>query len=227
MGDSHLRGCAAKMITSLETLFDVCGIVKPGSNTESLIETAKVEVGKLTVNDFLIICSGTNDTDMNPSRNAFKNITDFIKSVNHTNIILISVPYRHDALVYSHVNNKIKALNSKFLKLAKVFGHVHIIEPANNRLLFIKHGLHLSELGKELLSNQLVLHILSVLEEVKVNANPITLGWYDKKLHVNVPLIDRPSHALTSTNYQLLTEQAPKRIKKLPVTRKDDFLWRI
>jgi hypothetical protein len=87
-----------------------------------------------------------------------------------------------------------------------------------------KHGLHLNELGKELPSNQLVLHILSVLQEVKVNANVITLGWYDKNLHVNVPSIDRTSHALTPTNYQLLTEQAPKRIKKLPVTRKDDFL---
>jgi hypothetical protein len=47
MGVSHLRGCAAKMITSLYTHFDVCGIVKPGSNTESLIETAKVKLENL------------------------------------------------------------------------------------------------------------------------------------------------------------------------------------
>ena len=47
MGDSHLRGCAAKLITSLDTRFDMCGNVKPRLNTESLIETAKVEVGKL------------------------------------------------------------------------------------------------------------------------------------------------------------------------------------
>ena len=178
------------------------------------------------MNDFLIICSGRNDTDMNPTRNAFKNSPDFIKSVNHTNIILISVPYRHDVQAYSHVNNKIKPLNSKLLKLAKIFNHVNIIEPANNRLLFTKHGLHLNELGKELLSNQLIVHILSVLE-VKVNANPVTLGWYAKNLHVHVPSIDRPSHALTATNYQMLTERAPKHIKKLPVTRKDYFLWGI
>jgi hypothetical protein len=178
MGDSHLRECAAKIIASLDTRFNVCGIVKPGSNTESLIEMVKGEVGKLTMNDFLIICSGTNDTDTNPSRNAFKNITDFIKSVNHTNIILISVPYRNDIPDYSHVNNKIKALNSKLLKTAKIFNHVNIIETSNNRLLFTKHGLHLKELGKELLSNQLVLHIFSVLGEVKVIVNPITLGWY-------------------------------------------------
>jgi len=227
IGDSHLRGCAVKMITSSDTRFDVCGIVKPGSNTELLIETAKSEVGKLTMNDFLIICSGTNGTDTNSSRNAFRNITNFIKSINYTNIILISVPCRHDLPAYSHVNNNIKTLNSKLLKLAKIFNHVNIIEPADNRLLFTKHGLHLNELGKELPSNQLALHILSVLEEVQVNANPITLGWYDENLHVNVPSIDEPSHALTPTNYHPLTEHVPKRIKKLPVTRKDDFLWGI
>ena len=188
----------------------MCGIVKPGLNTESLKETAKSEVGKLTMNDFLIICSGMNDTDMNSSRNAFRNIIDFIKSVNYTNIILISVPNRHDLPI---VYNNIKTLNSKLLKLAKILNHVNIIEPANDRLLFPKHRLHLNELGKELPSNQLTLHILSVLEEVKVNANPITLGWYDKNLYVNVPSIDRPSHMLTPTNYQLLSKQAPKRIK--------------
>ena len=161
--------------------------MKPGSNTESLIETANSEVGKLTMNDFLIICSGTNDTDTNSSRNAFRNVTNFIKSINYTNIILISIPYRHDLLAYSHVNNNIKILKSKLLKLAKIFNHVNIIEPANNRLLFTKHGLHLNELGKELLSNQLALHVLLVLEEEQVNANPINLRWYDENLHVNIP----------------------------------------
>jgi len=215
------------MIASLDPRFSVCGIVKPGSNTGSLIQTAKGEVENLTMNDFLIICSGTNDTDTNPSSNAFKNITDFIRSVNHTNVTLISVPYRHDIPDYSHVNNEIKTFNSKLLKLAKIFNHVNIIEPDNSRLLFTRHGLHLNELGKELLSNQLVLNIFSVLREVKVSVNPITLGWYDKNPHVNVPSMDRPSHTPTPINLQKLLEQAPKRTKKLPVTRKDDFLWEI
>ena len=96
-----------------------------------------------------------------------------------------------------------------------MFSHVNIIEPANNRFLFTRHGLHLNESGKEVLFNQLVLHIFSVLEEVSVN--PITFGWYDKKLHVNASSVERTS----------LTEQTPKCIKKLPVKRNDDFLWGI
>jgi hypothetical protein len=54
MGESHLRGCAAKMIASLDARFDVCGVVKPGSVTGTLMETAKGDLGKLTMNDILI-----------------------------------------------------------------------------------------------------------------------------------------------------------------------------
>jgi lysophospholipase L1-like esterase len=156
----------------------VCGVVKPGSVSGTLLEAAKGDLGKLTMNDFLIVCSGTNDIDRNNSSNAFKNNTNFIKSVNHINITLICVPYRHDVTDYSHVNNMIKCFNSKLLKLAKIFSHVSIDEIVNSRLLFTKHGLHLNESGKELSSHQLALHIFSLLEEISLN--PIILGWYDK-----------------------------------------------
>ena len=114
MGDSNMRGCAARLIASLDARFEVCGVVKLGSVTGTLIETAKGD-GKLTINDFLIICSGTNDIDRNYSRNAFENITNFIKNVNHTNIILVSVPYRYDVMDYSPVNSTIKSFNNKLL----------------------------------------------------------------------------------------------------------------
>jgi hypothetical protein len=192
------------MIASLDAHFDVCGVVKPRSVTGSVMKTAKSDVGKLTMNDLLITCSGTNDIDRNHSGNAFKNITNFIKSVNHTNIILISVPHRRDVTDYSHVNSMIKSFNRKLLTLAKIFSQVSIIEIVNNRLLFTKHGLHLNDSGKESVSNQLVLHIFSILEEVSVN--PITLGWYDENLQVNVSSIARFSHAVTPINSQLSTE---------------------
>jgi hypothetical protein len=74
---------------------------------------------------------------------------------------------------------------------------------------------------KNYYQNQLALYIFSLLEEVSVK--PITLGWYDKNLQVNVSSITSPSHAHTPINNQLSIEQASKHIKKLPVTRKDDF----
>ena len=130
-----LRGGAARLIASLYARFDVCGVLKPGSNTGSLIETAKYDVEKLTMNDFLIICSGTNDIDRNYPTKAFKNITNFIKNVNHTNIILVSVPYRYDAKEYTYVNSTIKSFNNKLLKFTKLFSHVSTVAVVNNRLL--------------------------------------------------------------------------------------------
>jgi hypothetical protein len=93
----------------------------------------------------------------------------------------------------------------------------------NNRFLFTKHGFHLNELGKELLLNQLVSHILSILEEDR--CKPIILGLYGKNLQVNDSLIVKSAH--THINSQLEKEQIPRRNRKVPITMKDDFLWEI
>jgi hypothetical protein len=43
IGDSHVRGCAASMVASLDERFEVCGVVKPGSLTESISGIMKEE----------------------------------------------------------------------------------------------------------------------------------------------------------------------------------------
>ena len=82
------------MIASLDERSDVQGVVKPGLVTGILMETVKGDFDRLTLNDFLIVCSGTNDTDNNYPNAAFSNITNLIKSINHTNIIIVCVPHR-------------------------------------------------------------------------------------------------------------------------------------
>lgn len=108
----------------------------------------KDEVRNLTKNDFLIICSRANDTDRNDSKTAFKNIVNFIKNVNNTNIVLISASLSHNILKYSYVNSLTKLFNSKLHKLARAFRHVTLAQIFNNRLLFTKHGFHLNKPGK-------------------------------------------------------------------------------
>jgi cell fate (sporulation/competence/biofilm development) regulator YmcA (YheA/YmcA/DUF963 family) len=160
--------------------------------------------------------------DRNDYKNAFRNITNFIKSVSNTDIVLTNVPIRYDLCESSEVNNKIKTFNKKLLKLAKIFSHVSIIETDTSRLLFTKLGMHLNKADKELLSNQLVLHIFAMLKEISVI--PISLGRYDKP-QANVSL--KASQVITSKNGQLAIEQELKCVRKVPVTRKDDFLWEV
>ena len=71
-------------------------------------------------------------------------------------------------------------------------------------------------MGKKLLTNKLALQIFSLLGGVK--ATPIPLGWYNKNLQVISP---------TPMKDQLTADQMPKRIRKLPLTWKEDFFMEI
>jgi hypothetical protein len=78
-----------------------------------------IDVNKLTKKDFLIVCSGSNDANSNGLDKVFHVVTSFVRSLNHTNAILVNIPHRHD-LVSSNVNNEIKIFNRKSGKLAKM-----------------------------------------------------------------------------------------------------------
>ena len=67
--------------------------------------------------DLMVICSGCNDYELNEFSSTFQNITNFIKTNNHTNIILISVPFRYDLLNSTAVNSSISNVNRKLKKL--------------------------------------------------------------------------------------------------------------
>jgi hypothetical protein len=190
LGDSHVRGYAAYMKMFLSTQFEISGYIKPGAPSKRIIETAGNTIDKFTMDDFVFLCIGSNDINVNDTRKVFQDVTKFVKSVNQTNIILISIPYRHDIvnpLIKNEINNEIKILNRKLHKLAKAFLHVNVIDVDSNRELFTTHGLHLNNLGKEMLSNRLLCHIYSALKET--TATLIALEWQDSKLQA------KPFHA--------------------------------
>jgi len=164
------------------------------------------------MNDLLPICSGTNDIYRNYSSKALKNIIKFIKNVNYTNITIVNVPYRYDVKDYPYVNSMIKAFNSKLLKLTIRFNHVSTVTIVNNRLLSTKHGLHLNRSGKELLSNQLALYIISLLEADPINPKP--LGCYDKNSRVVTE-----NSLSCEINQERPSNGNSNRKRKTPVTR--------
>jgi hypothetical protein len=129
----------------LNEQFEVLGYVKPGASSKSVMESEKSDIGKLTVDDFLIMCNGSNDAERSDLRKVFHDVINFVKCVKHTNVILVSNPYRYD-LISSHINSEIKNFNRKLCKLAKILSHVNVIEIGNNRQLFTTHGLHLNGL---------------------------------------------------------------------------------
>jgi hypothetical protein len=94
----------------------------------------------------------------------------------------------------------------------------------NNRIAFNQHIWHFNGLGRELLSKQLVHHVDSVLKETAVY--PITLGQHNEQAQVHVsPTANFPLPPIsTFGSYDVRMSTAPKRIRKMPVTRNVIFM---
>jgi RNase H-fold protein (predicted Holliday junction resolvase) len=86
---------------------------------------------KLTKSDVIVFCGGANDVGMNNAKMALKHITDFIKENNPTNIILLSVPHRHNLMESSCVNNEIRSFNRKLMNRVRMFVTCHIFIQAS------------------------------------------------------------------------------------------------
>jgi hypothetical protein len=54
------------------------------------------EINKLSFDGILVTCSSTNDLTTNKSALEFQNISNMVTGNNHTNIILMNIPHRHD-----------------------------------------------------------------------------------------------------------------------------------
>jgi len=65
VGDSHARGCAAELSSSLDTTFEVMGVVMPGSRLEYITRLARREISHLHHNNDVIIWGGANDINRN------------------------------------------------------------------------------------------------------------------------------------------------------------------
>jgi hypothetical protein len=155
IGDSHIRGYGNTLKPFLNSDYNLYSVVKPGSGTEELMASASEVIRRLSHDDLVVVCSGTNDYDLNNFPLTFRNIKNYIMSNNHTNILLMNVPFRYDLPNSSSINKNISLLNRRLQKLAKAFPHSSFLGTFDNRNLFTTHGLHRSKLGKKLVNLQL------------------------------------------------------------------------
>jgi len=95
--------------------------LKPLLSSNYELLKKKKKINHLSHDDLIVICSVTNDYELNELSLTLQNITNFIKNNNHTNIILMNVPFRYDVTNSMSVNRNISDLNRKLQKLVKVF----------------------------------------------------------------------------------------------------------
>jgi hypothetical protein len=82
--------------------------VKPGSGTGELSASASEVIRSLSHDDLVVVCSGTNDFDLNGFSLTFRNIKHYLMTDNHTNILLMKVPHRYDLPNSLSINENMK-----------------------------------------------------------------------------------------------------------------------
>jgi len=111
LGDSHARGCAAEVKHLLSSDFEVFGTTNPGAGMKTIKDTADAKVQQLTKKDVVVLWGGSNDIAKNNSLEGLKHIIKFLTEANHTNVILLTAPHRHDLITNSYVNVEVEVFN--------------------------------------------------------------------------------------------------------------------
>ena len=152
LGDSHIRGLAERMNSSLGSSFSVTGITKPNANIKGITSSSDSSLANLTKQDMIIFCGGTRDISRNESKSGLSVLQEFAQRTCNTNIILLEVPTRYDLPHSSCVNAEVK--------------------------LFTRHVLHLPKKAKNWIAVNLVREIMKPHHSTKTNP-PIVIHWKD------------------------------------------------
>jgi hypothetical protein len=175
IGDSHTKKRAAELRHNLDFRYEVCGFTKPGARSNEIIKTAQEEVSSLKHKDVMIFWGGSNDININNTKDALKNLSNFMNSNKNVNTVLINSPHRHDLMPSSCVNNEVAKFNRRIKKIVKLHENVKFLEVKLQREHFTKHGQHLNNGGKELVSLELAKLVEQLVNKKKTAS--IEMQW--------------------------------------------------
>jgi hypothetical protein len=174
IGDSHASGAASQLQDNLNADFTVTSTVKPGAPMNAITNTADEAVQSLTGEDLIIIWGGSNDISRNNSKLALNEVHNFVINNPDSNIVLISAPHRHDLIPASCVNAEIVKFKRQIKRIAKLYSHMHLLEPNLDRSHFTAHGMHLNYKGKA----QSAINLAELVKKIyKEQLVPIATPW--------------------------------------------------
>jgi len=157
IGDSHLKEITTKVNQYLGTNLEVTGFIKPGATADQIVSSQKAAIECLGKQDLVVINGGSNNLENNPKRNTnvIIPLLKFVQNSTNTNVLIVTLPTRHDLPTNSLINHKIKSLNDHLIKGIIPFKHAHLLSMQTDRRYFTKHGQHLNKTGKECLAKEL------------------------------------------------------------------------
>jgi hypothetical protein len=172
-----MRGLAAELKNIIGREYSVSSTFMPGAGLQSITELAKSEIATLTKSETVIVCGGSNDACKNESQTGLNCLNNFSNLRNNTNIMIISIPQRHDLSSESCVSKGILAFNRKLHKLMKNKELVKVLDCNIPREGYTRHGQHHNPKGKAMLALQIMQELTKQSEVNTINPNPIPMAW--------------------------------------------------
>lgn len=156
LADSHGRGIRELISERLSHTYSITSSIKPNAIFEDVIKDYEDVTQHFGKEDCIIIIGGTNDLDSFDFKidKLVHKIISTVEKSEHTNIMISSIPYRHDQPYHNRIIHKFnielkialsKYSNATFLPL---FGF--------NRTFYTYHGLHFNNKGKIKFSEVLI-----------------------------------------------------------------------
>jgi len=140
--------------------FTAYGHIQAGATMKAVLDAAlnNTDVKMLSKTDYLVLIGGTNDVASSFKMNTLLSYLETqVKSLNNTNIILSTVPYRYDCGHDELANRIIKELNIGIRMIAYKYSHVQILDlyllPSEAHT---RHGLHINNKGKSRMAKQII-----------------------------------------------------------------------
>ena len=247
IGDSHIKGASTRINQYLNTKFQVSSIIKTGAGVSQLVNTQDNELKGLGKSDVVVINGGANDIDK-PGCNVNALVAKMFKfalKYNNTNILMVTLPNRHDMKFTHKTQASIRAYNSKLKNISNAYNHVSVVDMSSNRYHYTKHGFHMNNWGKEWFAKQVASQIEKLTKLLNEPKSVIPLEWKEMHttLHNNIPNNQDHTRTLTVSetpetlvptilthNPTANTISEPQlrwstRTKMVPRTRSRDFLW--
>ena len=216
--------------------------MKPGANSQTIVITSTKTTGKLTKKDIVVVWGGTRDVGRNETVKWLHQLRNFVENHKQTNVIVMSVPHRHDLEPNSCVNDEVKVYNRKLKKHLKIFDNTCVLEVDTNRDLFTRHGLHMNPKGKEQIACKIVKAIKAMLNEKK--SVPIKMNYkedlgrdnkgteggnirnWSGKFKKDMQSNTETENKQTGTPIlNIPGNRSSTRQRKAPKSLSDDFLW--
>jgi hypothetical protein len=186
IGDSHLSDSATRINQYLPSNYEASGFIQPGATSKHIVTSCDNEFQSLGEKDVIVLSCGANDVGKVNSTitTVITPVIVFSQKYLNTNIIVLEIPHRHNLHHKDMTNMRIQALNTKLKSILSRYKHVTILDMDMTRKYFTRHGLHLNNLGKDLLARKIAFQIDNINKRTCRNEDDLVMCSTDSQIEV-------------------------------------------